>query len=809
MSPKGFRWPKTSLDSSKERSSSALTGFPRKSERLLKASGLKIIDATCPRVARVQALIRYHTHKGYLAVIVGEPDHPEVIGLKGHGNGKAFVISTSEEVSLLPEADKVLVVAQTTQEKQTYDRIVETLKKRYPGALVFNTICDATENRQEEVRALATHVDGIVVVGGFHSGNTRRLAQVASSTGLPVFHVETDKQLDRGKLSAMETIGVTAGASTPNWMINKVVQKIESIRSRKETALNRFLRYFTKFIFQTNIVAAFGAFSLAHAMNVLSGRAPDLILPSLAFLYIYAMHVLNRLLDKGAGTYNDPERAAFYRRYRRLLVLSGVVAIAGALILSAFMSLWAFLATAGLSILGTVYSLPIVPLSRRHLWRYSKIKDIPGSKTSAQAFAWGVVIALLPLLGTPGGPWSGEVVSFLFVFSVVYVRSAFLRYFAGSGRSDCRLGNSPDNFGRKKNPVASEIGDAVGFGRARRGSSFRMGRALCLPPPSLLSVLGPVHYRLRKGESSFRELALRPLSRPTFFWPASWPSCGNGCSKRHYPDLQPRRTRPQGPLLPFFTRPFQIMRSSLWTMGLEMPRPMPSLHSFPASGASPTPGTLGFPLQETPVSGSPAHLLSLFSTLMITGCLKNSRSRFPSYQHILTLLPARQRNAGSEDGVRVNPRKKHLKPSGDIFDPSLRLCVVSPSSVLLKRSLLEEVGLFDEAFPVCEDYDLWLRISCKYPIWLIPEFLVIKEGGHPDQLSRSVEGMDRYRIRAIVKLIDSGCLTKRQTEAALKELRFKCRVYGNGCLRRGRKNEGGYYLGLPASLEEKAFLRHK
>jgi len=161
------------------------------------------------------------------------------------------------------------------------------------------------------------------------------------------------------------------------------------------------------------------------------------------------------------------------------------------------------------------------------------------------------------------------------------------------------------------------------------------------------------------------------------------------------------------------------------------------------------------------------------------------------------------------NGVRVNPRKKHLKPSGDIFDPSLRLCVVSPSSVLLKRSLLEEVGLFDEAFPVCEDYDLWLRISCKYPIWLIPEFLVIKEGGHPDQLSRSVEGMDRYRISAIVKLIDNACLTKRQTEAALKELRFKCRVYGNGCLRRGRKNEGGYYLGLPASLEEKAFLRHK
>ena len=157
-------------------------------------------------------------------------------------------------------------------------------------------------------------------------------------------------------------------------------------------------------------------------------------------------------------------------------------------------------------------------------------------------------------------------------------------------------------------------------------------------------------------------------------------------------------------------------------------------------------------------------------------------------------------------GVRVNPMKKHFKPSGEIFEPSLKLCVVSPSAVVVKRSLLEEVGLFDEEFPVCEDYDLWLRISLKYPIWLIPEPLVIKEGGSPDQLSRSIDGMDQYRIRAIARLIASGCLTEKQAAAALKELRFKCRVYGNGCMRRGRKKEGEHYLSLPDLLEDKAFL---
>jgi len=160
-------------------------------------------------------------------------------------------------------------------------------------------------------------------------------------------------------------------------------------------------------------------------------------------------------------------------------------------------------------------------------------------------------------------------------------------------------------------------------------------------------------------------------------------------------------------------------------------------------------------------------------------------------------------------GVRVNPMKKHFKPSGEVFEPSLKLCVVSPSAVVVKRSLLEEVGVFDEDFPVCEDYDLWLRIAWKYPIWLISEPLVIKEGGAPDQLSRSVEGMDRYRIRAIAGIINSGRLSEKQTEAAIKELRFKCRVYGVGCLRRGKKEEGQYYLTLPDSLEEKGFLLYK
>jgi glycosyltransferase involved in cell wall biosynthesis len=151
-------------------------------------------------------------------------------------------------------------------------------------------------------------------------------------------------------------------------------------------------------------------------------------------------------------------------------------------------------------------------------------------------------------------------------------------------------------------------------------------------------------------------------------------------------------------------------------------------------------------------------------------------------------------------GRRVNPARRHLKPSGDVFLPSLERCLVSPSAVMLRRPLLEEVGLFDETLPVCEDYDLWLRIGCRYPIHLIEEDLLVREGGHPDQLSAGGPGMDRYRIRSLTGILQSGLLNEAQAEAAQRALARKCRIYGEGCLKRGRGEEGRYYLALPGLL---------
>lgn len=147
------------------------------------------------------------------------------------------------------------------------------------------------------------------------------------------------------------------------------------------------------------------------------------------------------------------------------------------------------------------------------------------------------------------------------------------------------------------------------------------------------------------------------------------------------------------------------------------------------------------------------------------------------------------------NGVRVNPKKRHKKLSGMIFEGSLELCIVSPSAVMMRSALFDDVGGFDESFPVCEDYDLWLRVSCRFPVYLIDVPLVIKHGGHPDQLSRR-RGIDRYRIQALKKIIESGLLTPDYYNAAVLAMRQKCGIYAAGCAKRGRITEADEYRQL-------------
>jgi glycosyltransferase involved in cell wall biosynthesis len=140
------------------------------------------------------------------------------------------------------------------------------------------------------------------------------------------------------------------------------------------------------------------------------------------------------------------------------------------------------------------------------------------------------------------------------------------------------------------------------------------------------------------------------------------------------------------------------------------------------------------------------------------------------------------------NGRRVNKKKIHQKPSGDIFEPSLNLCLVSPSAVMMRRAFFDQAGLFDETLPACEDYDLWLRASAFLPIYLIETPLTVKRGGHPDQLSKAW-GLDIHRIQSLKKIIDGGRLSPDQQGLAISVMKKKAEIFVNGCLKRGKVKE--------------------
>jgi glycosyltransferase involved in cell wall biosynthesis len=147
-------------------------------------------------------------------------------------------------------------------------------------------------------------------------------------------------------------------------------------------------------------------------------------------------------------------------------------------------------------------------------------------------------------------------------------------------------------------------------------------------------------------------------------------------------------------------------------------------------------------------------------------------------------------------GKRVNPQKKHAKYSGEIYPRCLPLCIISPSSALMRRALFKQVGAFDPGLPVCEDYDLWLRVAARFPVFFIPQRLIVKKGGHPDQLSRRHWGNDRYRVTALVKILELGVLTPPMRELTIRELHKKLRVLIDGCLKRGKEEEAQAFQGL-------------
>ncbi|WP_298266594.1 4-hydroxy-3-methylbut-2-enyl diphosphate reductase [Geobacter sp.] len=195
---------------------------------------LEIVDATCPFVKKAQEHVKSLSLAGYDVVVVGDADHPEVQGIVSYAEGKVFVVGSWEEAARLPKMKKVGIVAQTTQSIENLKHVVLECLKKGGEIRVFNTICDATAVRQEEAKSLAREVDCMVVIGGYNSANTKRLAEVCVELQPRTHQIETAQELDPAWFAGVNRVGVTAGASTPKWLIDEVIDRIAVLDAEKK-----------------------------------------------------------------------------------------------------------------------------------------------------------------------------------------------------------------------------------------------------------------------------------------------------------------------------------------------------------------------------------------------------------------------------------------------------------------------------------------------------------------------------------------------------------------------------------------------
>jgi 4-hydroxy-3-methylbut-2-enyl diphosphate reductase len=472
-------------------------GVPPQTKQDLKKAGYKIIDATCPRVIKVQTIIQKHAQKNYASIIIGDKDHPEVIGLLGYAEGKGFVVDNLDDLDSLPSFEKAIVVAQTTQNTLFYEEIKRWANHKFPHYKIFDTICDSTAKRQAEVQNLADSVDAVIVVGGQNSGNTKRLAEISKKTGKPTYHIETESEIDVDALSEAKCIGITAGASTPNWVIKKIYRTLEALPYKKKQGLQRVIFPIQRVLLLTNIYVSIGAGCLCYACIKIQGITNNLHHVLISMLYVLSMHIFNNLIGTKADRYNDPDRSSFYNKNKILLAFLAFAA-GGIGLMTAYSVGWIpFLILLGMSIMGLSYNLRLIP-KRFAYDKYSRLRDIPGSKTVLIAMAWGIVTSVLPRLSVSEDIHLNTAIIFLWSLSLVFVRTAFFDILDMQGDRIVGKETIPILLGEKRALRLLKTILAINFGILFVSSAFQLISSLgfaLLICPAFVFVMLSAHER--------------------------------------------------------------------------------------------------------------------------------------------------------------------------------------------------------------------------------------------------------------------------------------------------------------------------
>lgn len=375
---------------------------------------LKIVNATCPEVAKVHNKIKKWSPKGYFTVILGSHGHAESVAHRSFADSGSVIVATMAEAEALTDEQlkKVLVVAQTTFTVKDYHTITDYLRARAGDGVFENTICEDTWMRQDEAKGLAQTVDTVIVVGGKASSNTKHLAELAHHYGKPVQYVETAAELDLGAFTGRETVGVLAGASTPTWLVDEVVDVLEQLGDGPSR-----WRSFLQAAFGSSSLMAVGAGLMTLGVHKWLGLPLGWRYPLLTVAYVLAMYLLTPFLDPlGLGA-KGPARARFLERNRTVLLASAMVALILTLGLAASLGLKALAVAVGASLVGAAYKL------RFHVdGREWSLRHIPGSKDVVVALALATVSVIMPVW-QEGRIWDLRAFAAMFLVGVL----AFVR----------------------------------------------------------------------------------------------------------------------------------------------------------------------------------------------------------------------------------------------------------------------------------------------------------------------------------------------------------------------------------------------
>jgi 4-hydroxy-3-methylbut-2-enyl diphosphate reductase len=394
-------------------------GIPPELENAIRNKKLTIIDCTCPLVKNVHKVIEKYNKSGYTTVIVGDKDHAEVIGLIGYAKNNYFVVSNLKEARELPELNKVNVVSQTTQEEEVFFECVKEIEKKAKEIIISNTICNPTKLRQKETYQMSRQADMVIVVGGKHSANTSRLFSICSKLASRAILVENENEITKDMIKGNEKIFITAGASTPNWLIERVHEKIKklTIDEKVYPDIKNILEFLVNSGIYTAIAASF--LTLLSSKIFIPNSVPYNFIPKKLLLssslFVLSLHVINRALNKDLNVSLDKMEILFIKfdsTIKFLAYLSGLIS----LILAYTINLEIFILISLIWAIGILYSYSIS----------ERTNKIPCSKDIILALGWTFACSIMPLI------WIKEKITniifyqILFIFLISLVRSILL-----------------------------------------------------------------------------------------------------------------------------------------------------------------------------------------------------------------------------------------------------------------------------------------------------------------------------------------------------------------------------------------------